>query len=241
LRVASAAIVLLAWRRPMLRRPPRAWLLVAAFGAALAGMNLTFYLAIDRIPVGTAVAIEFAGPITVAALGSRRRRDFAALLVAAAGVVLVADVHVTHHAAGVAFALVAALLWSLYIVLGQRVALAGQGTDSLAIAMAIGAIVIAPLAASRAAPAFHDGLLLAAVLGVGLLSSVVPYAIDQLTLRRLPRHRFALTLAVFPATAAIVGSIVLGQLPSIGEVAGIALVCTAIALTQEDPVAEPAP
>jgi inner membrane transporter RhtA len=232
LRVAGAAVVLLIWRRPRLERTPRQWLLIVAFGTALALMNLTFYLAIARVPVGTAVAIEFAGPVAVAAFGSRRTRDWLALTTGVAGVLLVADAHFSHHVAGVALALLAGVFWAAYIVLGHRVAGAGAGVDSLALAMLVGALAIAPFTAAKAGPAFSDPLLLAAVLGVGLLSSVVPYAIDQFTLRRLARHRFALTLAVLPATAAVIGSIVLGQLPTVGEVFGIVLVMAAIVLTQ---------
>ena len=233
LRVASAAVVLLAWRRPRLRRERPQWLLIAAFGVALALMNLTFYLAIARIPVGTAVAIEFAGPVAVAAFGSRRSRDWIALATGVAGVLLVADARLGDHSAGVALALLAGLFWAGYIVLGHRVAAAGGGVDSLALAMLAGAVAIAPGTASQAASAFSDAALLAAVLGVGLLSSVMPYAIDQLTLRRLARHRFALTLAVLPATAIVIGSVVLGQLPTLAEAAGILLVMAAIALTQD--------
>jgi inner membrane transporter RhtA len=232
LRVASAAVVLLIWRRPKLERTPRQWPLIAAFGTSLALLNLTFYLAIARVPVGTAVAIEFAGPVAVAAFGSRRARDWLALTTGVAGVLLVADAHFSHHGAGVALALLAGVFWAAYIVLGHRVAGAGAGVDSLALAMLVGALAIAPFTAAKAGPAFSDPLLLAAALGVGLLSSVVPYAIDQFTLRRLARHRFALTLAVLPATAAVIGSIVLGQLPTVGEVCGIVLVMAAIVLTQ---------
>ena len=239
LRVAGAAVVLLVWRRPKLARTPRQWLLIAAFGTALALMNLTFYLAIARVPVGTAVAIEFAGPVAVAAFGSRRPRDWMALATVVAGVLLVADARFSHHGAGVALALLAGVFWAAYIVLGHRVASAGAGVDSLALAMLVGALAIAPFTAAETGPAFSDPLLLAAVLGVGLLSSVVPYAIDQFTLRRLARHRFALTLAVLPATAAVIGSIVLGQLPTVGEVIGIVLVMAAIVLTQSTRAPDP--
>jgi inner membrane transporter RhtA len=194
LRVASAALLLVAWRRPRLPAlGSRRWLLLAAFGAALAFMNLTFYLAIARIPVGTAVAIEFAGPVAVAAIGSRRALDWAALAIGVGGVALVAGTHYSHDSTGIALALLAAVCWAAYIVLGHRVA---------------------------------------AVIGIGLLSSVVPYALDQLTMRRLPRHRFALTLALLPATAAVIGSVVLGQTPSVEEVLGIVLVMAAILVTQ---------
>jgi inner membrane transporter RhtA len=241
LRVAGAAVVLLIWRRPRLERTARQWLLIVAFGTALALMNLTFYLAIARVPVGTAVAIEFAGPVAVAAFGSRRRRDWVALVTGVAGVLLVADARISHHGAGVALALLAGVFWAAYIVLGHRVARAraGAGVDSLALAMLVGAIAIAPFTAAKAGPAFSDPLLLAAVLGVGLLSSVVPYAIDQFTLRRLARHRFALTLAVLPATAAVIGSIVLGQLPTLIEALGILLVMAAILITQGTQAPDP--
>lgn len=231
LRVASAALVLMLWRRPSRRRKPSEWVLIGAWGTALALMNLTFYLSIDRIPVGTAVAIEFIGPIAVAALGSRRGRDWLALTTAAGGVVLLADVHLS-STTGVVLALVAGAFWAAYIIAGHRVAASGLGVDALALAMLIGALAIAPFVGSATGPAFSDPLLLLAAVGVGLLSSVLPYALDQVTLRRLPRHRFALTLAVLPATAVVVGSIVLGQVPSAVEVVGIALVMASIVMTQ---------
>src|ERR671916_871585 len=142
LRVVAAAAVLVAWRQPWRTRwtGPRLGL-VAAFGIALALMNLSFYLAIDRLPLGTAVAIEFAGPIAVAALGSRSRRDLLALVLAAAGVLALADVHLTGSPGGFALALAAGAFWAAYIVLGHRVA-ADPGMrprDGLALAMLIGA------------------------------------------------------------------------------------------------------
>ena len=244
LRVVSAAVALVAWRRPWRSAwTPRRLGLVAAFGCALALMNLCFYLAIDRLPLGTAVAIEFAGPITVAALGSRTRRDVAALALAVAGVLLLADVHIAGEPAGVALALAAGALWAGYIVLGHRVAAepAIRPQDGLAAAMAIGAIVLAPALVSSAAPAFSDAALLAACVGVGLASSVVPYALEQLAMRRLPRARFALLLSLLPATAAVVGAIILGQIPSVAEVIGIALVVAASSLRSHANGQEAAP
>jgi len=237
LRVVSAAGALAAWRRPWRRRwTARRLALSAAFGAALAGMNLAFYEAIDRIPLGTAVAIEFAGPIAVAAIGSRTRRDWAALALGAAGVLLLADVQVSGSALGVGLALLAGLLWALYIILGHRVSEAGDGVDGLAAGMAFGVVAIAPLAAPAAAPAFADPVLLAACIGVGLLSSVVPYALDQVALRRLGRARFALLLALLPATAVVVGAVLLGQVPTAPEALGIAAVIGAVALRPRDDV-----
>jgi inner membrane transporter RhtA len=233
LRVLSAAVALVAWRRPWRSAwTARRALLVAAFGAALAGMNLCFYLAIDRLPLGTAVAIEFCGPTVVAALGSRGRRDAVALALAALGVVALADVHLAGSPAGVAFAAGAGLLWSGYIVLGHRVA-ADEGIrpqDGLAAGMAVGAVGLAPALAPVAGPAFADPAVLAACVAVGLASSVVPYALEQIAMRRLPRARFALLLALLPATAAIVGAVVLGQVPGIVEAVGILLVVSAAGL-----------
>jgi inner membrane transporter RhtA len=252
LRVVAAAVFLAAWRRPWrdgwsALRPPAPpaspagvaagrrgsaarVALVVAFGAALAGMNLTFYLAIERLPLGTTVAIEFLGPIVVAAAGTRTRRDLGALLLALAGVALLAEVERGGSPAGLAFAFAAAALWAAYIVLGARVAGGGHGTDGLAAGMVAGAVVIAPLAAPPALPALTDPALAAACLSVGVLSSVVPYALDQRVLTRLSPGRFALLLSLLPATAAVVGALVLGQVPAPVEALGIALVVAAVAV-----------
>lgn len=233
LRVVAAAAVLVAWRRPWRSAWTSARLgLVAAFGMTLALMNLCFYLAIDRLPLGTAVAIEFCGPIFVAALGSRTRRDVIALALGGAGVLALADVHLTGSPGGFALAAGAGVFWAAYIVLGHRVAAdrAIRAQDGLALAMAIGALGLAPALVWSAVPALVDPLLLAACLAVGVASSVVPYALEQIAMRRLPRARFALLLALLPATAAVVGAIVLGQVPSLVEAAGIALVVAAASL-----------
>jgi inner membrane transporter RhtA len=233
LRVVAAAAVLVAWRRPWRTRWTAERLArVGAFGAALALMNLTFYLAIDRLPLGTAVAIEFCGPIAVAALGSRTRRDLAALALAVAGVIALADVHIAGSPLGFALAACAGVFWAGYIVLGHRVAADPQirPQDGLALAMAIGAVGLAPVLVSSAVPALVSPALLAACLAVGVASSVVPYGLEQIAMRRLPRARFALLLALLPATAAIVGAVVLGQVPGLVEAAGIALIVLAASL-----------
>jgi len=230
LRVVASAGVLLAWRRPWRTRWPAARLrLVAAFGLTLAGMNVAFYLAIDRLPLGTAVAIEFCGPIVVAALGSRTRRDAAALLLATLGVLALADVHLAGSPEGLALAAGAGVLWAGYVVIGHRLAEDNSvsSQDGLALGMAIGAVALAPALVPSAVPAFESPPLLAACIAVGIASSVVPYALEQVAMRRLPRARFALLLALLPATAAIVGAIILGQIPGLLEAAGIALVVAA--------------
>jgi inner membrane transporter RhtA len=207
-------------------------MLAAAFGAVLAAMNVVFYMAIARLPLGTAVAIEFLGPVAVVALGSRTPRDFTALGLAGAGVGLLADVRISGSPAGVGFALGAGVLWAGYIVLGHRVA--GQRelrpADGLAAGMAVGAVVFAPFTGPIAGPAFADGALLAAFLALGVLSSVVPYGLEQVAMRRLARPRFALLLALLPATAAVIGGLVLHQVPRPAEIVGIALVVLATGL-----------
>ena len=230
LRVLSSAAVLIAWRKPWHTHwtGPRLRI-VTAFGLVLATMNVAFYLAIDRLPLGTAVAIEFCGPIAVAALGSRTRRDYAALALATLGVLALADVHLSGSPGGLAFAVAAGVAWAGYVVIGHRMA-ADPGIrpqDGLALGMGIGALAFAPILAGSAEAAWSDPVLLAACIAVGVLSSAVPYALEQVAMRRLARPRFALLLALLPATAAVVGAVILGQVPSAVEAAGIALVVTA--------------
>ncbi|MDW5598490.1 EamA family transporter [Conexibacter stalactiti] len=240
LRVLAAAVVMVLWARPWrldgggaeARWTPARIRLVVGFGLALAGMNACFYLAIDHLPLGTAVALEFAGPIAVTALGSRGRRDALALTTAACGVLLLADVHVSGSPLGVALALAAGACWAGYIVLGHRVAAdaAIGGRQGLAAAMALGALALAPFGAPGSLDAFLSPLLLVACVAVGLMSSVIPYALDQVAMARLPRARFALLLALLPATATVAGLVVLGQVPGVAETVGIALVVAATAL-----------
>lgn len=231
LRVTAAAVVLLLWRRPWREVDAQGRLaVVVGFGAALAAMNLTYYLAIARLPLGNATAIEFLGPVVVAAAGTRTRRDLVALLLALAGVGLLIEVQLAASPSGVALALAAAAFWALYIVLGARVATAGNGIDGLALSMAAGALLLAPIAGRAALPAFADPLLAAACLGVGVLSSVIPYGLDQHILARMGQARFALLLSLLPATATLTGALVLRQIPTLTEAAGIGLVVTAVGL-----------
>jgi inner membrane transporter RhtA len=241
LRLLAASAVLLAWRRP----PLAAWrgrrlLLAAMFGLATALMNVAFYEAIARLPLGTAVAIEFCGPVAVAALGSRTVRDVAALGLAAAGVLLIADVQWTGSRTGVLLALSAATLWAAYIVLGKQLALGGTGLDDMAVGFAIATVLCSPLGLGSG-PAWGAPRLLLLAGGVGVLSSVVPYVLDQVVLRRVGRARFALLLALLPATAAVIGLVALAQIPRPLEAIGIVAVVVAVLLRSPEPAASGAP
>jgi inner membrane transporter RhtA len=238
LRLVGAGVVLIAWRRPgheawRGRRLARA----VAFGLATALMNVAFYEAVAELPLGTAVAIEFCGPVAVAAVASRRPRDVAAVVLAAAGVLLIADVRWSGSPSGVLWALAAAAMWAAYIVLGKRVAGAGNGLDDMAVGFVVAAVVLSPLLLADGAgalAALADPLVLLVAVGVGVLSSVVPYVIDQVVLRRLGQARFAVLLALLPATATVVGLIGLAQVPGVGEAIGIAAVVAAVALRSRD-------
>jgi inner membrane transporter RhtA len=246
LRVIGSAVVLLAWRRP----PAAAWrgarlLRSAAFGLATALMNLAFYEAIARLPLGTAVAIEFCGPVAVAAVASRRPRDVAAVASAAVGVLLIADVRWSASPSGLLWGLAAAAMWAAYIVLGARVASAGNGVDDMAVGFAMSAVLLSPvllLAVSDHPAALVEPAVLVLGLGVGVLSSVVPYALDQVVLRRVGRARFAVLLALLPVTATVVGLVALDQVPGPAEALGIAAVVAAVARRSrdDDPAAGPA-
>ncbi|WP_147124026.1 EamA family transporter, partial [Nocardia neocaledoniensis] len=207
----------------------------AGFGVVTVAMNIVFYEAIARIPLGTAVAIEFLGPVAVATLGSRRVRDVLAVLLVAVGVVLLAGVQLDVEPVGVGFALASAVLWAGYIMVGKRVADTGDGQDSLAVGMAAAAVLLAPFVlvpqVAIDASVFADPRTWLLGLGVGVLSSAIPYALDQVVLTAVGRARFALLLALLPATAAVVGAIALSQRLSVAELAGIALVMLALTIT----------
>ena len=246
LRTFGASVVLLVWRRPWRHRWTRRGILAAAgFGLVTIGMNVAFYEAIARIPLGSAVAIEFVGPVAVATLGSRRARDFLAVILVAAGVYLLASPQSDVEWAGVGFALAAAGMWAGYIVLGKRVADAGGGLDSLAVGMAAASVVLAPVLIGlqcRTEPSvLTDPRTWLIGAGIGVLSSAIPYALDQPILATIGRARFALLLALLPATAAVVGAVLLAQQPAAPETAGIAMVMLALVVGAKDAKETPAP
>jgi inner membrane transporter RhtA len=198
-------------------------------------MNSCFYLAIDRLPLGTVAAIEFLPVIALAALGARTPRNVAALALAVPGVYLLTGVRLEGEPLGVALAFANAGLFALYIVLAHRVASheAIDGIDGLGAAMLIAAAAALPIGAIDAAPAFVDPPALLAAIGVGICSSVIPYVADQLAMARLARATYALLVSLLPATATAIGVIVLAQVPSWSEAAGIALVVAGVGLHRE--------
>jgi inner membrane transporter RhtA len=235
LRIVSAALIFAAWRRPWrsfaaLDGDGRR--LLVAWGVVLAVMNACFYTAISRLPLGTVAAIEFLPVIALAALGARSPRNFGALALAVPGVYLLTDVQLRGAAVGFAFAFANALLFSVYIVLADRVAKrpALSGIDGLGAAMLIAAVVVTPIGGWQAAPAFLDPIALLAGIGVGVSSSVIPYVTDQLAMARLPRATYALMVALLPAIATVIGIVVLSQIPSPVELAGLGLVIAGVAL-----------
>ncbi len=232
LRIATAAAVFALWRRPWRTLLPLDRTLVA-WGAVLALMNCCFYVAIDRLPLGTVAAIEFLPVIALAALGARTPRNAAALLLAVPGVYLLTDVRLKGEPLGVALAFANAALFALYIVLGHRVAQRGAGIDGLAGSMLIAAVVVTPMAGWAAVPALLDPVALLAGAGVGISSSVIPYVCDQLAMAKLTRAAYALMVALLPATATVIGIAVLGQIPAWVEVAGVVLVVAGVALHRE--------
>ena len=236
LRVLSASLILLAFsfRQSHARWTRRELYGVAAFGASTALMNLFFYLAIDRLPLGKGVTIEFIGPITVAALRTRSVRNTVALLFAAVGVVVLGGVELGNEPLGLVFILAASVMWAGYIVMGSRVALADRGVSGLALGLLFGGIVITPFAAGDASAAFSSGKILIGCILVGLLSNAIGYGIDQSTLRRIPIRRFSVMLALLPVCAAIFGFAFLDQSPSVLDLLGMALVLTGVAVQERD-------
>jgi inner membrane transporter RhtA len=236
LRIASAGLVFALWRRPwrfFVALPRRDQGVVVALGVVLAVMNTAFYEAIARLPLATVGAIEFLGPILVAAAGARTRRNLAALALAVAGVYVLTDVRLAGAGLGYAYAFANCALFVLYILLGHRIASSaggGSGIDRLAAAMLVASLAALPIGVRAALPVFGDPVLLAAAVGVGVSSSVIPYVCDQLAMSRLPRATFALLLSLLPATATAIGVVVLRQVPTPIEPLGIALVVGGVAL-----------
>ena len=231
LRVVFAAVVLAALWRPTLRgHSGEDWRLVIAFGVALAAMNVFFYASIDRIPLGLAVTFEFVGPLGVAVAGSRRVRDFAWVVLAGGGILLIAAPGTSDlDALGVVFALVAGACWAAYILLSARTGRAFPQGSGLALAMIVSAIVLVPIGIPAGGSALFDVEVLLIGAAVAMLSSAIPYSAEFEALRLMPEHVFGVVLSMEPALAALAGWLVLDQTLGARELAGIALVTAAVA------------
>lgn len=238
LRIVTAAAVFALWRRPW-----RAWrsadhherATVLLWGVLLALMNTSFYLAIDLLPLGTVAAIEFVGPIALAALAVRNFRNLGAVALAVLGVVLLSEVRFAGAPLGFAFAFINMALFAGYIIIAHRVSRHQhlKGIDGLAAAMIIAGVAGLPMGIADALPVFVDPVALGAAIGVGISSSVIPYVFDQLAMRRMARNTYALMSALLPATATVIGVLVLRQIPTLPEIVGVSLVIAAVA-THED-------
>ena len=237
LRVLGATLALLAvspgFHRDWTRRALAG---AAVFGIATALMNLFFYLAIDRLDLGSSVAIEFVGPIAVAAATTRTRRNAVAVTVAGAGVLTLGGLELGDNTTGLVFILAASAMWALYIVVGSRVANVRSGVGGLAVGLAIGTIVITPIGAPGSGHVFTSAGLLVLCLLTGVFSNAIGYGIDQHVLRRIPVNRFSVLLAMLPVTAIVVGWVALDQRPGPAEWVGIALILAAIALQERRPL-----
>jgi inner membrane transporter RhtA len=238
LRIASAAALFALWRRPwraFARLDRSEQRTVVAMGAVLAGMNGCFYISIDRLPLGTVAAIEFLPVIALAAAGMRTGRNTVALASAVGGVYLLTDVRIEGEPLGVAFAFANAALFALYIVLAHRVAQSRQmsGIDGLGAAMLVATLAVTPVGGWFVTP---DLVAIAAGIGVGISSSVIPYVCDQLAMARMTRATYSLLVSLLPATATVVGVIVLAQIPTRTEILGVGLVVAAVAVHREGTV-----
>ena len=233
LRLLFASALLLVFVRPRWRgHSRRAWLTVIAFGVALGLMNFTFYSSLAHLPIGVAVTIEFIGPLSLAAALSRRWLDAVAVAAAAAGVVLISEALSTPFAdlekTGIALALLAGAFWAAYIVLAGRTGGEFPKLEGLALAMVVATVVTLPLGITSA-PTWSPDILLKAF-GIAVLSSVLPYSLELLALRRLSAKVFGILLSLEPAFAALAGLIVLGQVLTPTQLMGMALVVAASAL-----------
>jgi inner membrane transporter RhtA len=235
MRIASAAAIFAPWTRPwttIRKAGPRTRLLLIGLGACLAIMNASFYLALDRLPMSLVAAMEFVGTVGVASYGLRTARNFTALALAVFGVFLLIDVKWSTDPLGLFWAVLNGALFVGYIVLGHRISEGGAsgGVERLGAAMALAFCFIMPIGLVQAAKAFTMPVLVFAGVAVGICSSVIPYVCDQLAMSRLPRASFALMLALLPATATLIGVVVLAQIPSRQDVIGVLLVMFGVAI-----------
>ncbi|MGH2874428.1 MAG: EamA family transporter [Solirubrobacteraceae bacterium] len=246
LRIATAAVVFAVWRRPwrvIARLDGQQRLVLLGLAVVLAGMNSLFYLAVDRLPLATVGAIEFLGTVILATLGVRSWRNLAALAATIAGVGLLTALKVGSDPLGYLFAFGNCVGFVVYVVLGHQIANlktpqedgTTAGIDQLGASMGLAALLATPIGLPSAIPALHHPIWLLWGVAVGVCSSVIPYVTDQLAMARLPRATFALMLALLPACATVIGIVVLAQIPTATELAGIGLVIAGLIVHQPHP------
>lgn len=229
LRLTLAAVLLMLIFRPRLRGHTRGdWAVLCGFGVALGGMNMAFYQAIDRIPLGPAVTLEVLGPLTLSVLAGRRLASLLWAALALGGVVLLSGGGFGGLVAvGVGFALGAGALWAAYILMSARAGARFPRADGLAIAMSVGAVISLPVGVASAGGRLVEPATLGLGLAVAVMSSGLPYALDQFALRRLPAATFALMMSLAPALAALAGYLVLDQGLTAVQCAAIGMVIAA--------------
>ena len=242
LRIIGAALALVIVSGRHLFRPfTRADLgAMAVFGVATALMNTFFYIAIDRLPLGKGVAIEFIGPILVAAARTRTSRNALALGLATVGVVVLSGVEISGEPLGLLFIFLASAMWATSIVIGSRVAQQDRGVAGLGLGLIIGALVVTPIGAPGSGPAWDSPRILLLCVLVGVLSNAIGYGIDQSVLRRIPVRRFSVLLALLPVTATVVGFIALDQTPTFVDLIGMACVLGGVVIQERDTLPHPA-
>jgi inner membrane transporter RhtA len=231
LRLLFGSLALWAIARPQLRGRSRQDLrLVAMLGVVLVSMNISFYESLQRAPLGIAVTVEFLGPLAVAVIGSRKAIDLVWVVLAGTGVALLADGGGTHvETLGIVLAAVAGFFWACYILIGVRVGQKFAGASGLAPAMAVGALLAAPWGILSAGDNLGDPQLVGAAVGVGLLSSALPWSLELEAMRRLPTHVFGIVLSLEPALAALAGLVLLDERLHVRAWVAIALVVLASA------------
>lgn len=232
-RVIGATVALLVGARLLRQRSDRPWTRTEVRSAALLGiatavMNLLFFLAIERLPLGKGVTIEFLGPIAVAAARTRTRRNAIALALAAGGVALLSGLEIHGDPIGIAFILGASAMWAAYIVIATKVAKLDRGVEGLGLGLAFGALAIAPFGVVHAGPVLRSPSLLVLCLLVGVFSNAIGYGIDQYVLRRMSMRRFSVMLALLPVVALIMGALFLHQRPELFDLVGVALVLSGV-------------
>lgn len=238
LRVIAASLILIIFSAPRLIRQGK-WsrgelISAAAFGISVALMNLTFYLAIDRLDLGKGVAIEFIGPICVAAFQTKSRRNALALALATTGVLVLSGFELGNEPLGLLFIFLASACWGAYIVIGSKVAQLNRGVSGLGVGLAIGALVIAPFGVANSGPAWHSPSILFACVLVGLFSNALGYGIEQSIMRKIPVRRFSVLLALLPVTAVVFGFLFLNQTPTLIDLLGMSLVLIGVVVQQRD-------